>query len=84
LGDDDATRSAREALVQDMVQTHGIPREEAAMIPVTGDPQHAAERFAEYAAAGADRLVIAPNDLDWMRQSELIAETYHLLGSRAA
>jgi alkanesulfonate monooxygenase SsuD/methylene tetrahydromethanopterin reductase-like flavin-dependent oxidoreductase (luciferase family) len=84
LGDDAATRSARDALVRDMIDTHGIPPDEAAGIPVTGTPHQAAERFADYAAAGADRLVIAPTSMDWMEQSELVAEAYDLLAPHDA
>lgn len=80
LGAGEAARRASDSLISGMVDDHGISPEEAAEIPVTGSPRQAAERFAAYAAAGAERLVIAPNGTDWARQSELVAEAYDLLG----
>lgn len=79
LGNDESARSARESLVRDLIDGPGMSPEAAAVIPVTGSPEQAAERFAAYAAAGADRLVIAPTGGDWMRRSELVAEAQTLL-----
>lgn len=72
LGTDQAVRSARDALVRELVDGPGMSPEQAATIPVTGSPEQAAERFAAYATAGADRLVIAPTGRDWMRLPGLV------------
>ena len=58
---------------------YGLPRESAAAIPITGSTARAAERFAEYAGAGADHLVLGIIDGDWREQCELIAEARALL-----
>jgi alkanesulfonate monooxygenase SsuD/methylene tetrahydromethanopterin reductase-like flavin-dependent oxidoreductase (luciferase family) len=80
LGTDQTARSARDALVRDLMDGPGMSPEQAAMIVVTGSPKQAAERFAAYAAAGADRLVIAPTGRDWMRRCDLVAEANAMLG----
>lgn len=69
-------KSAHEALLRSLVDLHGMPSEEVAMIPVTGTPEQVAERFAAYAEAGAERLVLALDGEEWMRQCELIAQAH--------
>jgi hypothetical protein len=58
---------------------YGLPPELAATVPITGRPAEAAERFAEYAAVGAEHLVLGIVGQDWLRQCELIAEARALL-----
>lgn len=72
-------KPALDALLHSLVDVQGMPSEEAAMIPVTGTPEQVAERFAAYAAAGAERLVLALDGGKWMRQCELIAQAHALL-----
>jgi alkanesulfonate monooxygenase SsuD/methylene tetrahydromethanopterin reductase-like flavin-dependent oxidoreductase (luciferase family) len=62
-----------------LTDSHGIPAEEAADVPITGTPTRAAERFAAYADAGATWLVLTAIDDDWHAQWELIAEGATLL-----
>jgi alkanesulfonate monooxygenase SsuD/methylene tetrahydromethanopterin reductase-like flavin-dependent oxidoreductase (luciferase family) len=59
---------------------YGVPPERAAALLVTGGAAQAAERFAEYARAGAEHLVLGVIGGDWRRQCELIAEARALLG----
>ncbi|MQA84556.1 MAG: hypothetical protein GEV03_08025 [Streptosporangiales bacterium] len=72
-------QSARDALVRSLVDEHGMSHEEATTIPIAGRPGEVAERFAAYAAAGAERLVLGLDGGDWMRQCELIAEARAML-----
>ncbi|HEY7201910.1 MAG TPA: LLM class flavin-dependent oxidoreductase [Candidatus Dormibacteraeota bacterium] len=58
---------------------YGVPPDRAARLPVAGPPEAAAERFAEYARAGAGHLVLNVAGADWRRQCELIAEARSLL-----
>jgi hypothetical protein len=62
-----------------LTDSHGIPAEEAADVPITGTPTQAAERFAAYAGAGATWLVLTTIGDDWHAQWELIAEAATLL-----
>jgi hypothetical protein len=39
-----------------LVQGYGVPREVAAILPITGDASRVAERFAQYEEAGAEHL----------------------------
>ncbi len=71
IGDDP---SARDAFARSLVEDHGRAAEEAAQILMTGSPQAVAERFAAYADAGAERIVLAPIGARWMHHCELIAE----------
>ncbi|GAA1018818.1 hypothetical protein Aple_025930 [Acrocarpospora pleiomorpha] len=57
---------------------YGVPPEVAAHLPITGPPPQAAERFREYAEAGADHLVLGVIGDDWQHQCELIAEARSL------
>lgn len=70
----------RESLVRDMVEGYGFTPERAADVPVTGSPADAAERFAAYAAAGAEHLIVGFAGGDWHEQAALIAEARALLG----
>jgi alkanesulfonate monooxygenase SsuD/methylene tetrahydromethanopterin reductase-like flavin-dependent oxidoreductase (luciferase family) len=81
LGDDESARSAREALVRSLVDDHGLPLAKAAEVPMVGSsPEEIAERFAAYAVAGAERLVLSVDGGEWALQCERIAEAHALLG----
>ncbi|MFD6358075.1 LLM class flavin-dependent oxidoreductase [Nocardia tengchongensis] len=54
-------------------QTYGKSIEETLPIPITGSPEQAAERIANYRDAGALQLVIGIAGGDWRRQCELLA-----------
>jgi alkanesulfonate monooxygenase SsuD/methylene tetrahydromethanopterin reductase-like flavin-dependent oxidoreductase (luciferase family) len=73
------TSPALDAHVAALTGMYGLPPEVAASVPITGSPARAAERFAEYARAGAEHLVLGIVGEDWLRQCELIAETRALL-----
>jgi alkanesulfonate monooxygenase SsuD/methylene tetrahydromethanopterin reductase-like flavin-dependent oxidoreductase (luciferase family) len=49
-------------------------------IPITGTPAEAAERFHQYAEAGADHLILGVIGDDWRHQYERIAEARALAG----
>ncbi len=72
-------KPAYDALLHSLVDLLGMPSEEAAMIPITGTPEQVAERFAAYASAGAERLVLGRDGGEWMCQCDLIAHAHTLL-----
>ncbi|MEU6024559.1 hypothetical protein [Micromonospora sp. NPDC047134] len=47
---------------------------DAEELPITGGPDEAAERLAEYAAHGANHVVIGLSGPDWRAQVDLLAE----------
>lgn len=67
-------RATRDALVERLAGGYGLPREEAEQIPLTGTPAESAERLAEYAGAGVDRVVLMSANSDWRRRYEQAAE----------
>jgi len=79
LLDADTTDPRIDAFVAALTDSHGIPAEEAADVPITGTPTQAAERFAASADAGATWLVLTAIGDDWHAQWELIAEAATLL-----
>jgi alkanesulfonate monooxygenase SsuD/methylene tetrahydromethanopterin reductase-like flavin-dependent oxidoreductase (luciferase family) len=52
----------------------GMPAEAVPQLLVQGSPAEVAERFAGYAEAGVDRIVVSLAGGDWHRQAELVAE----------
>jgi hypothetical protein len=72
-------KSLQKPRKQGLTDSHGIPAEEAADVPITGTPTQAAERFAAYADARATWLVLIAIGGDWHAQWELIAEAATLL-----
>lgn len=78
----DASPPLLEAFTAEVTQGYGVPPAVAARLPITGSPARAAERFAEYARAGAEHLVLGVIGGDWRRQCELIAEARALLPAR--
>jgi alkanesulfonate monooxygenase SsuD/methylene tetrahydromethanopterin reductase-like flavin-dependent oxidoreductase (luciferase family) len=72
------------AFVRSLVHDHGIAPEQAATIPITGSPAEVAERFAAYALAGVERLVLSLYGREWMRQCELLAKADALLSNLSA
>jgi alkanesulfonate monooxygenase SsuD/methylene tetrahydromethanopterin reductase-like flavin-dependent oxidoreductase (luciferase family) len=79
LGDDEAARGARRDFVRNLVDNHRLTPAEAERVPVGGPPAAIAERFAEYAAAGAQRIVLAIDGDDWLRKCELVARARDLV-----
>ncbi|GAB2782624.1 LLM class flavin-dependent oxidoreductase [Amycolatopsis magusensis] len=59
---------------------YGMPIERARKVPITGTPDDAADRFAEYAAAGVDHLVLGISGGDWRTQVDRLAAARHLAG----
>lgn len=53
-------------------------------VPITGGPEQAARRLAEYEEAGATHVVMGFADGDWRSQCDLLAETINLLRSQGA
>jgi alkanesulfonate monooxygenase SsuD/methylene tetrahydromethanopterin reductase-like flavin-dependent oxidoreductase (luciferase family) len=70
---------AIDAFIAGLTRGYGLPAEWAAAIPITGGAAQAAQRFAEYAGAGAEHLVLGVIGGDWREQCELIAEARTLL-----
>lgn len=70
---------ARAGFVRAMVEGYGLPPAEAEQVPIDGEPGRVAERIAEYAEVGVERLVLSLDGDDWMRQAELLAEAQALL-----
>jgi alkanesulfonate monooxygenase SsuD/methylene tetrahydromethanopterin reductase-like flavin-dependent oxidoreductase (luciferase family) len=62
------------AFVRNLVKVHGRDPEEAVSITVSGGPRDVADRIAEYAAAGADRVVVALDRESWPAQCDLVAD----------
>jgi hypothetical protein len=56
-----------------------MPPEVAETIPISGSPESSAERFAAYAAVGADHLVVAPTEGGWLDRCEFVAEALALV-----
>jgi alkanesulfonate monooxygenase SsuD/methylene tetrahydromethanopterin reductase-like flavin-dependent oxidoreductase (luciferase family) len=75
----DSSAGLLEAFAAELTRRYGVPPAVAARLPITGSPARAAERFAEYARAGAEHLVLSPIGGDWRRQCELLAEARALL-----
>jgi hypothetical protein len=75
----DAMDPRIDRLVASLVDGLGIPREDAAPLPITGTAAQAAERFTAYADAGATWLVLGTIGDDWHAQWKLIAEAAALL-----
>ncbi|HEX5597980.1 MAG TPA: LLM class flavin-dependent oxidoreductase [Micromonosporaceae bacterium] len=69
----------REEIAGDLSQSYGMPPEQAVTIPITGGPPEAAQRLADYHAAGARHLVMGFSGGDWRRQCELLTEARALL-----
>jgi alkanesulfonate monooxygenase SsuD/methylene tetrahydromethanopterin reductase-like flavin-dependent oxidoreductase (luciferase family) len=57
----------------------GMPAEAVPQLLVQGSPAEVADRFAAYAAAGVDRIVVSLAGGDWHRQAELVADAVALL-----
>ncbi|GHF55350.1 hypothetical protein GCM10010218_41050 [Streptomyces mashuensis] len=62
-----------------LARVYGFPEERVTGAVVRGGPRQAAERLAEFAAAGADHIVLSTYDSDWRKQYELLAEAVALL-----
>ena len=61
-------------MLTDPAGRFGMPAELVPQILVTGDTAEVAARLADYAAAGAERLVASFAAGDWRRQTDLLAE----------
>lgn len=66
-------RLTRETFVRGLVDTHRMPTEQAKAVPLYGSLHAVTERLASYAEVGAQRVVLALDGQDWMRQAELLA-----------
>lgn len=74
VGDDANARGAHDAFVRNLVEVHGLPPEQAPSVPMRArTPHELAEVFAEFHAAGADRVVVGADNLDWMQSTEFLA-----------
>ncbi|WP_250563388.1 LLM class flavin-dependent oxidoreductase [Sphaerisporangium fuscum] len=81
LGNDEQARSTRDSFVRVLIETHGMPPERAARIPMTASsPAELAEVFAAYEEAGADRIVTAPDNGDHETGLRTMMEARALLG----
>jgi alkanesulfonate monooxygenase SsuD/methylene tetrahydromethanopterin reductase-like flavin-dependent oxidoreductase (luciferase family) len=71
--------SARADLIRSLVVDHGMSREDAESIPITGDAAQVAEQLSAFAAAGADSMTLALDGEGWLRQCEVLAEARALV-----
>ncbi|WP_157868554.1 LLM class flavin-dependent oxidoreductase [Streptomyces caatingaensis] len=78
---DDVERPGGANLARAAANAFGISEERADAMVIEGGPQQAAERIAEFAAAGADRIVFSTYAPDWRKQYELLAEAIELARS---
>ncbi|MGC7099733.1 LLM class flavin-dependent oxidoreductase [Amycolatopsis lurida] len=67
-------------LAEQIAGGYGMAIERARRVPITGTPDDAADRFAEYAAAGVDHLVLGIGGGDWREQVDRLAQARVLLG----
>jgi alkanesulfonate monooxygenase SsuD/methylene tetrahydromethanopterin reductase-like flavin-dependent oxidoreductase (luciferase family) len=83
IGSEAEVRPTREIFVRGLVDAYRLPMEQATAVPVHGSVSAVTERLASYAEAGAQRVVLALDGEDWMRQAELLATARSALaGSR--
>jgi alkanesulfonate monooxygenase SsuD/methylene tetrahydromethanopterin reductase-like flavin-dependent oxidoreductase (luciferase family) len=75
--------AAVESFTRVLVEIHGMSPEEAADVPVTGNPAQVAERLHAYSEAGADMVGLGLDGGHWMRQAEALAEARTQLGQAA-
>ncbi|MFI6634795.1 LLM class flavin-dependent oxidoreductase [Nonomuraea fuscirosea] len=69
----------REEIAAGISGGYGRPLDEVLGIPLTGSPEQAAERLAEYREAGASHAVIGIAGGDWRTQVDALAQTRALL-----
>ncbi|MEV0308971.1 LLM class flavin-dependent oxidoreductase [Nonomuraea fuscirosea] len=69
----------REEIAAGISGGYGRPLDEVLDIPLTGSPEQAAERLAEYREAGASHAVIGIAGGDWRTQVDALAQTRALL-----
>ncbi|WP_372410933.1 LLM class flavin-dependent oxidoreductase [Streptomyces luteireticuli] len=69
---------SRDALVDVLHLQFGFPRELSEAVAVAGPPGHVAQRLAEYAAAGAEQVIVCPIGGTWEQQIELLAAAKEL------
>ncbi|AXB48408.1 dehydrogenase [Amycolatopsis albispora] len=72
--------TSAEDLAAQIAGGYGMAPERARRVPITGTPDEAADRFAEYAAAGVDHLVLGVGGGDWREQVDRLARARLLLG----
>jgi alkanesulfonate monooxygenase SsuD/methylene tetrahydromethanopterin reductase-like flavin-dependent oxidoreductase (luciferase family) len=66
--------AARDSFIRGLTDGYGIPAETAGHVPITGSVNQAAERLAEYAAAGVSHLVVGLVGENWPGQCDLLAQ----------
>lgn len=67
-------RAAVESFVSDLVNVHGMSRQDAEGIPITGTAAQVGERLAAYAEAGAEGVGLSLDGEDWTRQAHVLAD----------
>jgi alkanesulfonate monooxygenase SsuD/methylene tetrahydromethanopterin reductase-like flavin-dependent oxidoreductase (luciferase family) len=85
VGSGSAVDQQRAEFVRQLVDLHGLPEAEAERAPMPGASASViADRFAAYAAAGADRICVGPHaetEDEFLRHCDLIAEAASRTGS---
>lgn len=66
--------AARDSFIRGLTDGYGIPAETAGHVPIAGSVSQAAERLAEYAAAGVSHLVVGLVGENWPGQCDLLAQ----------
>lgn len=72
-------RSLLESGAAVLRSAYGLPREQAEQLALWGSPARVAGRLAEYAAGGAEHLVVINDRGPWHRACDLLAATRGLL-----
>ncbi|MCF2531886.1 LLM class flavin-dependent oxidoreductase [Yinghuangia soli] len=80
LGIAGPTAQQRELTARTIHELYGVPAGEAGQVMVLGSPEAAAERLAEYAEIGIERVVFSVSNEIWDEQFALIAEAARLAG----
>jgi alkanesulfonate monooxygenase SsuD/methylene tetrahydromethanopterin reductase-like flavin-dependent oxidoreductase (luciferase family) len=66
--------AVRDSFARGLTDGYGISPEIAEHVPITGNVNQAADRLAEYAAAGVSHLVVGLVGEDWPGQCDLLAQ----------
>ncbi|MFF2083317.1 LLM class flavin-dependent oxidoreductase [Nocardia sp. NPDC058176] len=74
LGDRPEDRADREQMLAKLGDFAGMSRDRIAAVTLTGGPEEAADRLAEFAEAGADEIGIGFDSRDHLRQLDLLGE----------
>ncbi|MFC9995352.1 hypothetical protein [Nocardia sp. NPDC127526] len=79
LGEEPEDRADREVMREELGGFFEMSPGQVDMVTVTGTPEEAAQRCAEYADAGADHIGFALDGRDYERQLRLLGSVRNML-----